>query len=141
MPRACRTIPGALVRRSTAGRRSCLVGEQLDARGSRRHAGHEADEAVGGDDRVVDANAVARARRNDDRLRERPGRPADDLGGDRLEVAREPGTVAVGQQAPEIVVLLERELALDRALAQLLDVLGGSRSASERASRRLSAQL
>ncbi len=60
-----------------------------------------------------------RPRRDHDRLRERSGGPADHLGRDRLEVAREARPVDVVLQRAQIVVLLQRELALDRPLAQL----------------------
>jgi hypothetical protein len=52
-------------------------------------------------------------------LRERPGWTTDDLRGDGSEVGREAGTVGIPQQSSEIVVLTERELALNRALAQV----------------------
>ena len=84
-------MPGALVRRSIAGAAASSSVRSWTRAVSGRDAGHEADEAVGGDDRVVDANAVVRAGGDDDRLRERAGRAADDLGGDRVEVAGKRG--------------------------------------------------
>ena len=60
-----------------------------------------------------------RARRDDDRLRERAGRAADHLGSDRVEVGREARAVDVVEQLAQVCVLLERELALDRALAKV----------------------
>ena len=61
----------------------------------------------------------SRPGRDHDRLRERAGGPADHLGRDRLEVAREARPVDVVLQRAQVVVLLQRELALDRPLAQL----------------------
>ncbi len=58
----------------------------------------------------------------DDRLRERAGRPADDLRGDGVEVGGEARAVEVVEQSPQVVVLLERELALNCALPKVADL-------------------
>ena len=122
MPRACRTMPAARVRRSTAETAACSSVSSWIACGVRGHARHEADEPVSGDDGVVDADAAIRARCDDDCLRERPCRPADHLGGDGVEVAREARAVDVVEQTSQGLVLLERELALDRTLTEIANL-------------------
>ena len=48
-----------------------------------------------------------------------PGRPTDHLGGHGVEVRREARAVEVVELRPQVDVLLERELALDRALQEV----------------------
>ena len=78
------------------------------------------------------------ARGDHDRLRERTARPSRDLGRDRIEVGGEARAVDVVEQLPQVDVLLEGELALDRALAKLLHLgaeLLGLRAGGEQAVR------
>ena len=100
-----------------------LVGEEAHARGPARHLGDGADEAVRGDDRRVDADAVIRAGGDDDLLLERRGGTGDHLGRDAFVVGRERGGVAVLEQALEDDVLLQGRLVLDHLLLEQL-VLG-----------------
>ena len=124
-------MPGRAGAQVDRGHGRLLVGEQLHPRRPGRDPGDEADEAVRGDDRVVDPDAVLRARRDDDRLRERAGRPADHLGRDRVEVGGEARTVDVVEQ--------RRRYAFSWSANSLWIArwrrsrLGAERSASERA--------
>ena len=103
---------------------SCrLVGEQLHPCEIGRDACDDADEAVGGDRRVVQADAVARARGDDDRLRERARRPARDLRDDGVEVSGEARAVDVVELRAQVLVLLQRELALDCPLQEVAVLL------------------
>src|SRR4029077_14853507 len=63
-------------------------------------------------------NALLRAGRDDDRLRERAGGPSGDLRRHGGEVRRKARAVDVAQLSAEVPVLLKRELALDRELPE-----------------------
>ena len=80
VPRAWRTIPVAPVRRSMADAAASSSVRSWTRAVPGRDLRDDADEAVGGDDRIVEADAVVGARGDDDRLRERDARATDDLG-------------------------------------------------------------
>jgi hypothetical protein len=106
-----------------SGRGGLLVGEELNESRTTGDPRHAPDEPVPGHDRVVEPDPVLGARCDDDRLREGAGRAADHLGQDRVEVVGEARAVDVLVQAPQVLVLLERELALDHALPELAVLL------------------
>ena len=98
------------------------VGEQRHLRRVVSDRRDEADEPVGGHDRIVLADAVARAGRDPDLLLELARRPRDDRGRDVVEARREARQADVFQLALEVAVLVGRIRVLDHLLPQLVDL-------------------
>ena len=103
--------------------RELLVGEQRHPRRAGVDPRHATEEPVLGDDRRVERDAVVRADRDDDVLREAARRTGDHRGGEARVVVREARPVAEREQRLELVVLVRGELVLDRLLAQRLVLL------------------
>ena len=111
---------GGVGREVDRGDGALVVREERDARRARADPAHRSDEPVGGDDRVVDPNAVVAADGDDDRLRVRCRRTRDHPGGETAEAVREPRAVPEVEQLSEPVVLAEGQLPLVDLLAQQL---------------------
>ena len=95
-----------------------LVGEERDPSGAGVDARHAPEEAVLGDDRGIEGDAVVRADGDHHILREPAGRPGDHRRREARVVVGEARAVAEREQRLELVVLVCRELILDRLLAQ-----------------------
>src|SRR5207244_1603170 len=103
-------------------RRALLVGQERDSSLASRDERDGADEAVGGDDRGVEADAVRRPRRDYELLLELARRTREHPRVDRREVGREARAVDVPELLPERRVLGRRPSVLDLLLAQVVDL-------------------
>ena len=113
------------------------VGEQRHLRGVAGDLADLADEPVGRDDRIVDADPAARARGDPDLLLELARRPRDDVGGDRTVVLREARQADVVQLARRSSSCCGRVRVLDRlARAACRAARAGARSRTSRGSGR-----